>query len=630
MLLNDCWQLAPSWKCTSALVNDLNKKKTLHYTNYPFRMKRQPDPISFWKKLKIRSISSIEQSREVVSLALKPYDPLGVLRKLFLNESTPDSAAILLRRFGLVHLISTTGIHLYAISGAWQGWIQFFLWLYGGGGTSQGVRWGRRFAQVTSWVLSFALWCFNGAKWGMLRPWCILLLREIAQGLGFQWKKGSPLVLALILEALALHVFEEEARGRWVYALAVGGGLYGMEIFRESSWLRFFGGMKRSIADHLGLAWGSWIFVVFWEIFEEGSVALATPLLSLLTLPWICSLAYPLFILSLALHLLGWSWGLTMIQILGFCCKVLLEHLVGFAASFGNVWMVDSQALIPGICFASFFVSLSFLPLFRNRMLGSCLLVCIAWGLRWGTSHEISWGAPAWRIEQLDVGQGDAALITTQFGEYGFIDVGSPRAFSDEAWISFFMKRRIQKIHWIALSHLDEDHAGGLFRLLNWVEVGCAVTPRGELFRGGRLLEKLKKSHLSLKSWEEKCIPYPHFSLEGAQKKGNQHMGVVWIPMQRGSRAYLNAGDAPLWMESSIASWVQRQKPVDSLIFKASHHGSRTSNGRDFLKKLAPSQVWISVGKNRYGHPSWEVLARLKELHIPVRRTDVEGLLLLK
>jgi len=75
---------------------------------------------------------------------------------------------------------------------------------------------------------------------------------------------------------------------------------------------------------------------------------------------------------------------------------------------------------------------------------------------------------------------------------------------------------------------------------------------------------------------------------------------------------------------------VHQQKKVDSLVFKASHHGSRTSNGRDFLKKMAPSEVWISVGNNRYGHPSWEVLSRLKELHVPVRRTDEEGLLLLE
>jgi len=626
LLSSGCWQLEPSWKSSASLVNDSHKKKKVTYTNYPSAIKPCPQR-SFWKKLKIHLIRSIERSREEVSRVLRPYDPLGVLRKLFLNENTPDSPAMLLRRLGLVHLVSTTGIHLYAISRAWQGWIQLFLAFYWGGGTSRGVRWGRRFAQVSCWSLSLSLWFFNGAKWGMLRPWGILLLREIAQSFGFQWKKGAPLVLALIVEMLASRVFQEEQGGRWVYALAVGGGLYGMEIFRKFSWFNFLGGMKRSVADHLGLAWGSWILVAFWEIFHEGSVALATPILSLLSLPWMCSFAYPLFILSFVLHLLGWSWGVLLLQGLGSFCQFLLGGLVGLASSLGNVWMVSSVACLAGFCFASFLVGLSFFSGFRKKILASLVFVTLGLGWRFWPSSEVSRGA--WRIEQLDVGQGDAALITG-LRDYGFVDVGSARALSDEAWISLFMKRRIQKINWIALTHLDQDHAGGLLRLLNWVEVGCVATPSGELSREGRFLEKLKKSGLSLQSWNARCIPYPHFSLEGVQKKGNQRMGVVWVPLQKGSRAYVSAGDAPLWMEPAIASWVHQQKKVDSLVFKASHHGSRTSNGRDFLKKMAPSEVWISVGNNRYGHPSWEVLSRLKELHVPVRRTDEEGLLLLE
>ena len=60
-------------------------------------------------------------------------------------------------------------------------------------------------------------------------------------------------------------------------------------------------------------------------------------------------------------------------------------------------------------------------------------------------------------------------------------------------------------------------------------------------------------------------------------------------------------------------------------VLKIAHHGSKYSSGEDFLAKLKPALAVISVGKNSYGHPTAEVLGRLRDLGIKILRTDEAG-----
>ena len=63
---------------------------------------------------------------------------------------------------------------------------------------------------------------------------------------------------------------------------------------------------------------------------------------------------------------------------------------------------------------------------------------------------------------------------------------------------------------------------------------------------------------------------------------------------------------------------------VDVLVL--GHHGSRHSSAYAFLKQLNPQLAVASAGvNNRYGHPSVQVSARLKELNIPLLSTIQHG-----
>ena len=70
------------------------------------------------------------------------------------------------------------------------------------------------------------------------------------------------------------------------------------------------------------------------------------------------------------------------------------------------------------------------------------------------------------------------------------------------------------------------------------------------------------------------------------------------------------------------------QKGVDirADYLKAGHHGSKSSSSEEFLQAVSPSAVIISCGRNnRYGHPSKEMLERVKNISGQIFVTKDQG-----
>jgi beta-lactamase superfamily II metal-dependent hydrolase len=61
-------------------------------------------------------------------------------------------------------------------------------------------------------------------------------------------------------------------------------------------------------------------------------------------------------------------------------------------------------------------------------------------------------------------------------------------------------------------------------------------------------------------------------------------------------------------------------------VLKLSHHGSRTSTTPAFLAAVRPQVAVVSVGRrNLFGHPSPDVVTRLRAASVPLFRTDLDG-----
>lgn len=621
-----CPDPARKWKVYSPLQNGRQNarnqgppKKVQLSLNY----RPQPPRQSRWgnSAFILKTWQKIERIRERTSTLLGESDPLGILRSLILNEGSGTQPLPFFRKLGFVHLVTPSGIHLYAWRSTWT-WMIRVLCRYGRFPVLPGL-W---FNRITSFLGCSALWILNGARMGMLRPWILLLLREASQLLGFRWKKGSPLFFALWVDFLVglyrVNVESPGTSGRWIYALAVGGGLYFHSCFRSI---------------HLGLALGSWVGVALWEAWNTGMIALATPLISLITLPCLCVFGYPGIILSILLNELGWtSEARSILKLFSSGLTLLISSLSRLAMMEGNLWIIPQRSLGLGALISTLWVGLTRT---KNSLWTSALLILM---LILGRQTELYSEfinlnrspnpSPnvdqAQLIEQLDVGQGDGAIVIGR--KIGMIDTGSLHSITDLAWLEIFGERSIQKIDWIALSHLDEDHSGGVLRLARLIPLGCIVTPAAELQtpRGQVLAKQLARIGLSLKSWESPCIPFPHFSYSNPkQSQPNGNMGVILVPLQSGG-AYLAAGDATGDAEILIGKWASSwiSPTTHPLVLKVSHHGSKTSSSKPFLNAIHPTEAWISVGAgNRYGLPSAAILNQFKSLRIRMRRTDRDG-----
>ena len=90
-----------------------------------------------------------------------------------------------------------------------------------------------------------------------------------------------------------------------------------------------------------------------------------------------------------------------------------------------------------------------------------------------------------------------------------------------------------------------------------------------------------------------------------------------------GGKKVLLPGDADSSIQDEILLSNASLNRID--ILKVPHHGAKTALSDDFLDRLRPKEAIISVGKNSYGHPSPELIKKLEDLGVKVRRTDLEG-----
>jgi competence protein ComEC len=90
-----------------------------------------------------------------------------------------------------------------------------------------------------------------------------------------------------------------------------------------------------------------------------------------------------------------------------------------------------------------------------------------------------------------------------------------------------------------------------------------------------------------------------------------------------GSQSMLLSGDIERPSERRILA---ENEIISANFLKVAHHGSKTSTIEPFLSKSHPAFAAISAGRdNGFGHPSPEVVERLKAAGVCVFLTDRDG-----
>lgn len=241
------------------------------------------------------------------------------------------------------------------------------------------------------------------------------------------------------------------------------------------------------------------------------------------------------------------------------------------------------------------------------------------------------------RITYLYVGQGDCTLLETPDGSTILIDCGTKefKYNSGESTITPYLKRRgIEKIDLLILTHLHNDHIGGIesilknFRVEKIITDGSAENTMLEKTMDNLIIEnKIKREELFSGDFIEGYGNLRLYFLNPIQNDSlhtNEHSKSIVVKMQYGKTNAVFIGDLNIEGESVITNTYKNFLKTD--ILKISHHGSKNASSIPFLMKCKPEYAVISCGKdNVFGHPSELVLSKLSILGSKVYRTDKDG-----
>ena len=235
-------------------------------------------------------------------------------------------------------------------------------------------------------------------------------------------------------------------------------------------------------------------------------------------------------------------------------------------------------------------------------------------------------------VRFLDVGQGDAALVTTSDGRTLLVD-GGPSWTALRGALVASAGRVPRVVDLLLVSHNHADHIGGLPTLLrtarvaNTVENGVPATTAVY----GRLLDALERSGTRLLAPTRRTLTLGTATvallppLPGA---ATQNLASVGAVVTHGQFRLLFTGDA----EPRQLAWWQRSGYLGPVtVVKVPHHGSRNGTTAAMARSTRPQLAVVSAGRgNRYGHPHAEVVARWQGVGAQVLLTARNGTLVVR
>lgn len=238
-------------------------------------------------------------------------------------------------------------------------------------------------------------------------------------------------------------------------------------------------------------------------------------------------------------------------------------------------------------------------------------------------------------VDFLDVGQGDAELIKTPYGQKILIDGGPDNKVLSELGRNLPLFER--KIDLVILTHPHDDHVVGLIDVLKKYKVGKIVladspgnAPAYEEFL--RLTNE-EKVPMVLVFGRQMIMLGPDLRLEIVHPE----RGDIGLDLNEDSivarlvfknKKFLFTGDASLKTEAKL---LREKIDLQSDVLKVGHHGSETASSLDFLRAVAPEYAVIECGvNNQFGFPKPDTLWRLSKVGAKIFRTDLKKTIKIK
>ncbi len=250
-------------------------------------------------------------------------------------------------------------------------------------------------------------------------------------------------------------------------------------------------------------------------------------------------------------------------------------------------------------------------------------------------------------VHVLDVGQGDAILIVAPGGKTALVDASVPG--SGKKILAAMGRYNVDHIDLLITTHAHADHIGGADEVIKGTKVykvldskvpnttknyedfldaieGRIENPQDNFITAapGQTFDLGSGAIISVLAPIQ-----PLFTKDQLRSGGNEpNANSVVTRLDYGEFSILLTGDAEAQTEARM---MEQGARLAAKVLKVGHHGSKYASSQDFLRQARFKDAVISCGAdNRYGHPSQEVLDRLRAANVRIYRTDLQGEITIK
>ncbi len=523
----------------------------------------------------------------------------GVLVALAIGDQKAIDGALwtVFNRTGTTHLMSISGLHVTMVA-ALFGWLVSFGWRRV---PPLALRLPAQKAGIVAACLAALFYALlAGFAVPAQRTLYMLLVAGAALYSGRIVAPSRILSLALLVVLLA-DPWAVVAAGFWLSFGAVGTLLYvtSARLSEGESWrqrLRAWG-MVQWAATLASLP-------VLLLVFQQ--LSLVSPLANALAIPVVSFVVTPLALLG---AIFPW-WPILALA------HLVLEWLMLFL-NFCAGWPVWQAPEPPwwAAAVAGVGVLVCLLPQgVPGRLLGGFLLLpALFWSAEKPAEGDV------W-VSFLDVGQGMASVVRTR--EHTLIYDPGPLYSADSdagqrVVVPFLRAQGINRVDTLVITHRDSDHAGGAASVLAALPVGGVLTSVPEF--GGRLCEAGLRWE-----WDGVAFEVLHPLHGEVAGEGSTNAVSCVLRVEAAGRRLLLTADIQAQEEAALLA--RHAEGLAADILQVAHHGSKTSSTEAFLIAVGAREAVIPAGyRNRFGHPTEEVLDRLARQGARVWRTDRDG-----
>ncbi len=401
------------------------------------------------------------------------------------------------------------------------------------------------------------------------------------------------------------------------------------------TFIGWYGGRNRALrralsflAANLAATLGALVFTTPLTAYYFNILSLVSPLAGVLAVP---AAGYA-FMSAFVSALLGFVWmplghavgyvPLLLVRYILWTAHRLLAvpyHAVYFTNMYLRVWLLYVYAA---------FIGCAVTPDGRRKyalasaLTALTLAACLWLNVRWQEYGSFS-------AIVLDVGQGESVALRSG-GETALVDCGSSNSYVDAGSVAAdtLQSAGVRRLSAVVVTHYHADHTNGLTEVLTRLPADTLYLPDIEDEYGvrDRLTALAQRRGISVV-----------FVTEPTRVTLGEAVLTIYPPLQaagdlneQGLTALASAGDFDLLITGDMAGsteklLVQTYPLPDLEVLVVSHHGSRYSSDESFLRVVSPETAVISVGDNRYGHPTGEAIRRLQAAGASVWRTDRQG-----